>query len=459
MNSPQPADNGSNDFELLCAQYLDGTLDDTSREKLANLLESDPSAVAALRSQLLVSGALARLKPELSDETFLRSVLPHLSTVADESDDAFPNRVQKVIRFERWKRISLAAAAVVALAGGLTFLMRPQRTVVATRFDGDSSQQVRTGEKLVFSTGVSRMEFTNGAVVAIEAPAELSIRSQDEVVLAHGRLNAWCPETAHGFRVVTTTATLTDLGTSFGVSATPDGTADFVVLDGKVEVKKDNETRRVERGAAVRAKRGTKLSEVAFEPALFGRTWPVASGIRSTRGEVVPAPPGTPEALAELENDNQILVIPERRDFRPAEPIPFDITAPGIYTGLSLMAPHNVTPTAGTRVRSYLLRCNPLGQFKEPGSTRRFQGSVTFDRPVLGIITVSRKLNRTDAMLSRAPLPKVNTQDNELRGLERKVEDPPKPTDRVELSADRRTITVTFFADVSIDEIRAITED
>ena len=115
MNSPQ-ADHGSNDFELLCAQYLDGTLDPESRDRLAHLLESDPSAVEALRAQLLVSGALARLRPELSDETFLHTVLPHLGKVADEADDAFPSRVRNTIRFERWKRIGLAAAAVIAVA-------------------------------------------------------------------------------------------------------------------------------------------------------------------------------------------------------------------------------------------------------------------------------------------------------------------------------------------------------
>jgi hypothetical protein len=460
MNSPQ-ADHDSNDFEILCAQYLDGTLDESSRDRLADLLESDPAAMEVLRAQLLVSGALARLRPELSDETFLHTVLPHLGKVAEEADDTFPSRVRNTIRFQRWKRTALAAAAVVLLAGAVIFMMRPQNpgsdtgTVVATRFDGDEpSRQVHTGEKLVFSTGITRMEFTNGAVVAIEAPAELSIRSEDEVVLEHGRLNAWCPETAHGFRVVTTTATVTDLGTSFGVSAAKDGTADVLVLDGKVVVQKDNETRQIERGAAVRAKRGKKLSPLAFEPSPFRRTWPVASGIRSTRGEVVPAPPGTPEALAALENDSQILVIPERRDFKPAGPIPVDITEPGIYEGQSLTAPYQVTPPESTRVRSYLLRYNPVGQLKELG-LRRFEGSVTFDRPVLGIIATSRKLNRTDATLSRAPLPKLNAQDNELRGLERG----PVSADHVELSADRKTITVTFFADMSIDEIRAITED
>ncbi|MEK7951779.1 FecR domain-containing protein [Luteolibacter soli] len=457
MNSPQ-ADHGSTDFELLCAQYLDGTLDDLSRERLAALLESDPQAIATLRSQLLVSGALARLKPELSDETFLRSVLPHLNTIAGEEDDTFPNRVQNTIRFQRRKRITLAAAAAIALAAGLALSMRG--TVVATRYDGEeTARQVRTGQKLIFSTGVSRMEFTNGAVVAIEAPAELTIRSQDEVELAHGRLNAWCPETAHGFRVVTTSATVTDLGTSFGVSASPDGTADVLVLDGKVVVQNDNVKRQIERGAAIRATSDTKLSDVAFEPSPYQRTWPVASGIRSTRGEVIPAPPGTPESLAALENDNQILVIPERRDFKPAKSIPVDIIEPGTYDGQNLSAPYKITPPAGKRVRSYLLRYNPVGQSMGLEYLRNFQGSVTFDRPVLGIITHSQKLNRTDATLTRSPLPQLGPRDAELRGLEPGTKTASKFADRVELSPDRRTITVNFYADVSIDEIRAITED
>ncbi|MCW1884959.1 hypothetical protein OKA04_09485 [Luteolibacter flavescens] len=446
------------DFDILCAQYLDGTMDEVDRDRLAAILASDPAALDALRSQLVVSGALARLRPELSDERFLGAVLPHLGAMADEADDDFPARVRKTIRVQWWRRTTLAAAALIILAGTAIFLTTTlsRGPVVATRFhDDEKSSEVRMGERLVFDTGVTRMEFSNGAVVAIEAPAELSVRSGDEVVLEHGRLNAWCPETAHGFRVVTASATLTDLGTSFGVTAERDGTADFMVMDGKVEVQKDDEKRLIERGAALRARRGKRLSVVAFEPSGFRRTWPVASGIHSTRGEVVTAPPGTPEYLAALENDHRILVIPERRDLRLQAPLRADIVQPGIYESSRLLGTHDVRPGKGKRVRSYLLRYNPVGQMKS-GEAKRFEGSVTFDRPVLGIITASRKLNRTDALLSKAPLPPLNAQDTELRGLERQQH---PPHDRVELSADRRTITVTFFADQSIDEIRAITRD
>lgn len=449
---------GDSDFEQLAARFLDGTLEDPDRDRLVTLLESDPVKVAELRSQLRVSGALARLRPELSDEIFLRSVLPHLGSLADETDAAFAGRVKHRIRIVRFRRTAMALAALVTLAGALALFWprAPEGEVVAKLFDGASSRPLRVGEKLDLSTGVTRLEFTNGAVIAIEAPAALSIRSPDEVSLSRGRLNAWCPESAHGFRVVTTSVTLTDLGTSFGVSAATDGTTDFLVLDGKVEVAKDGEVRTVGTGAALRAKRGKRLSNVSFEPALYRRTWPVASGINSTLGEVVPAPPDTPEALAAMENDDHILVVPERRDFAPSTPIDADITEPGIYEGPLLIAPVELSPQDGVRVRSYLLRYNPVGKVK-PSAFKRFEGSVTFDRPVLAIIVGSRKLNRTDNLLSKAPLPKLDPEDAGLRGLERGQ--PPFPSDGVTLSQDRRTITVVFYAGESIDEIRAITAD
>lgn len=445
----------SHEFETLCARYLDGSLTDVERDRFVMLLETNPSHVARLREQLLVSGALARLKTEQSDEAFLRNVIPHLESVADEDEDEFPRRVRNTIRFTRWRRVSLAAAAVVALAVSV-FMLRPKTPAVATLFDDTGSHPVRDGDSLDIAKGVSRLEFVNGAVVAVEGPAALSIQSPDEVLLDHGRLNAWCPETAHGFRVVTRSATLTDLGTSFGVSAASDGTADFMVLDGKVEVHKDGETRRIERGAALQARHGAGLQDVDFEPSAFKRTWPVASGIRSTLGNVIPAPPGTPETLAAYENDDHILVIPERRDFSPLQTTQVNITRPGGYEGERLFETAPFNPTPGEKVRSYLLRYNPVGKL-EAGANKRFVGSVTFDRPVLAVIAASKLLHLSDEVFSKAPMPKMNEVDSRLRGLENS----PKlvRSDRVELSKDRRTLHVTFIAGESIDEIRAVTAD
>ncbi|WP_035609099.1 FecR domain-containing protein [Haloferula sp. BvORR071] len=454
------------DFDSLCAQFLDGNLSEPDRDSLASMLEADPAKREDLRSQLLVSGALARMRPELSDEAFLHAVLPHLENVGSEDEGVFPGRVMNTIRFTRMRRGALAIAAVVAILAGLALFWPgkapqgapPGGEVVASLFqsteESEEPRLVRVGEKLDFAEGVSRMEFVNGAVVAIEAPASLAVRSVDELALEHGKLNAWCPETAHGFRVVTGSATLVDLGTAFGVSADKDGTADFVVLEGKVEVKKDDETRTLLKGGAVRASRGKgRLRDLAYEPKGFQGTWRVASGIRKTRGEVVSAPPGTPEELAALEDDERIFVIPERRDLELSVPIQVDITEAGNYEGPNLIAAPEFQLQPKGRVRSYLMRYNPVGKIHRP-DYRRFKGSVTFDRPVLAVIVGSRKLDRTDKVLSKAPLPPLSPEDAELRGLERT-----KGGDRVVLSKDRRTVHVTFYAGEAIDEIRAITAD
>lgn len=453
----------ADEFDTLCAQYLDGVLSEEERERLLQALKADPERLAALRVQLLVSGALSRLHPDRDDEIFVGSVVPHLASVGNEQEDAFSGKVMKTIRFKRMRLPALAIAAAVALVLALGYFFRPvgpEVQEVARVFSEEEGKEVasevRIGEKLSFAAGVSRMEFTNGAVVAIEGPASLTVKSAKEVALEFGRLNAWCPESAHGFQVMTASATLTDLGTSFGIDAARDGTADFVVLDGKVEVKRGDEIRTLVEGGSVQAGHEGKLRDIAFEPSAFKRTWPVASGIRSTRGEVVPAPPGRPELLAGLENDDHILVIPERRDLRPGREIRADIIAHGDYYGAILHSASIFAPEQGSKVRSYLLRYNPVGTIPPP-DFRRFEGSVTFDRPVRAIMTATRKLERTDKLFSKAPLPALGEQDAKLRGLERGQSR--NASDRVTLSEDRLTVTVVFYAGESIDEIRVITDD
>jgi hypothetical protein len=155
-----------------------------------------------------------------------------------------------------------------------------------------------------------------------------------------------------------------------------------------------------------------------------------------------------------MEDDDRILVIPERRDLSLGASLRVDITKPGGYEGPLLLASEEFFPEQGVKVRSFLLRYNPVGKLK--ARTKRFEGSVTFDRPVLAIIVGSRKLNRSDRILSKAPLPKIDSKDIELRGLERGQV---PYLDRVTLSPDRKTIGVVFHAGESIDEIRAITAD
>jgi hypothetical protein len=452
-------------FVELCGGYLDGTLDAAERDELLGMLKGNAEMRDELRRQLLVSGALARRSPQREDALFKRTLLGHIAAMRDESPEVFPNRVISRLRVLRLRRnLVLAAAAVVALGCSAFWmtrndgLMQPGPAVAMFHPPGDIREavEVRAGDRYQLGAGVSKFEFANGAVLGVEGPADIAIRSDKAVFLAHGRLNAWCPESAHGFLVETPSTKVIDLGTAFGVETGEDGGSDVMVLDGLVRLDNGRDQRHLTTGAAMRAETGGGLREVAMETSAFNRTWPVALGIRSTTGEVAAAPAGTSETIASLEDDDTVFVIPERRDFAPTEPLRFNVVESGIFRANALPFNTEVALEPGQKVRSYLLRYNPVGKVLDPANFREFRGSVTFDRPVLGLIVRSPLLNRTERMFSLAPIAVEDADYRTMRGLELA---PPSPADSVILSEDRYTVEIRWFAGESVDEIRVITTD
>ncbi|MBB5351327.1 ferric-dicitrate binding protein FerR (iron transport regulator) [Haloferula luteola] len=464
MSDPQPL------FEDLLSELLDGELDDADRALLLELLKQNPALLEDARQHLDLAGRLTDLRSPRGDEAFVQSVSTHLRQVADEDPNAFPQRVTGRIQRSRRRRILVGALTLAACIAATTLPAllrkstptRPSAPAVALAITLPDARGSETrlesypvGQEVHLRSGRMKLEFINGAVVAVESPAHFTIRSAEEIDLHSGNLNAWCPESAHGFRVSTQTAQLKDLGTSFGVSVGPDGTSDFLVLEGEVEVSNQGAQRTLLQGAAVRASSRHELKDADFETSAFTHTWPLASGIVSTRGEVIPAPPNIPEVVAAHEDDSHVIVIPERRNIELPDRIPADIQDPGVYEAETISNPHPLLSSPGTRGRSYLIRYNPVG-IVDVGAFKRFEGSVTFDRPVLAIITATSKLDASDSFASAAPLP-ATAEDITMRGLEGRQ--PPHPTDGVQLSADRRTVSVIFWAGESVDEIRVITAE
>lgn len=453
-------------FEELCAGFLDGSLEAEERDELLGLLRGDEDLRDELRRHLLVSGALARQSPVREDGVFERSIMGHLTAVRDEAPDAFPARVVSRLQVLRARRyVVLAAAAVVTLAVPLFWMSRnsgvtgQKAQAVATlvpQGNGNKASVVHVGDRFQLGAGVTKFEFANGAVLGVEGPADLSIRSGEAVFLAHGRLNAWCPESAHGFLVETPSTKVIDLGTAFGVETGADGGSDVMVLDGLVKLDNGRDQRHLTSGAAMRAETGGEMREVPMEPSAFNRTWPVALGIRSTNGEVAAAPAGTSETIASLENDDTIFVIPERRDLVVTEPLMVNVVDSGIFRADAGPFTTQLVLKPVQKIRSYLLRYNPVGKVLDPAGFREFRGSVTFDRPVLGLIVRSPLLNQTDPTFSLAPIAMEDENYRKMRGLELAR---PSPADSVVLSEDRYTVEIRWFAGESVDEIRVITTD
>jgi len=438
----------------LLERLSEGDLDESGRGRLAGMLSETPELRTVVKEHFLMSRALSQLERTESD--FAEKTATHVAKIAAESEFGFAKKVTGKIVRQRVAKI-LAAVAVIILAAVPAFLLlQPEKPIVAilVRMDSEqgvvSARAVKAGEKLEETSGLMRLDFNNGAVIAVEAPAKLKVVSAMEIALDTGKLNGWCPDTAHGFKVTTASADLTDLGTSFGVTATQNGKAQFMVLDGEVEVQKGKDKMRLTQGDAVKASTRDKLSNTPFDPSDFKNTWPLAQGIYATKGAVVPANPDVPEKVALMESDDHVLVIPERRAVPFTLPLRVDIVDTGTLPGTIPEAVHVIKPKPGKHLSSFLIRYDPVGTFPDD-YFKKFEGEVTFDRPIMAIATEKATLEGTDAVFA------MGKWESKYRGIE--LDQIKNPPDSVTLSPNRRTVKVTFYAGASTDEIRVILED
>jgi len=438
----------------LIERLLEDTLDDAGHQRLLELIDENPALLGRISGHLKTSATLDLAARQ--DDDFARRTAVHVMKIADEGEFEFAKRVERRISRGRYLK-GLAAAAVLTLAALFLFFNQApkgERVALLLRMNHDneviSSKPVHAGAVIEETNGLVRLDFKNGAVVAVEGPMRLEVTSGMEIHLESGRLNGWCPDTAHGFKVNTKSAVLTDLGTSFGITATKDGKSEFMVLDGLVEVVKGDDKIRLEEGAAIKSSMNGEMRAVAFDPSAFKKTWPFSNGILSTRGAVIPAPPDTAEKLALLENDEHILVIPERRSIPFVHDIQAEIIRPGTLPGDINGDVKTLVPVAGKRLSSFLIRYNPVGVISEE-SFLRFEGEVTFDRPVLAISCMAGALAYCDPIFSTAVWP------DPMRGIE--LSQRLNPPDSVTLSPDRRTVKLIFYAGASTDDVRVILED
>lgn len=302
--------------------------------------------------------------------------------------------------------------------------------------DGDAlavGDRVSAGA-VQLEVGIVHLQFDSGVGVTLEGPAHFEVTSSEVTRLQSGVLTATVPPGAEGFRVDTPSAQVVDLGTAFGIDQRADGTSTVSVFDGEVEIVRTEESgkRLLIEGESVELDVDGSISDVKFASQPFEKLWPTASGIAGSTGAFRFAPPW-PRRLSQIQSDTEIIVLPEGYARKLGSPCPLDMT--------DSERSKSSIPT-GRRVRSYLLQFNPVdptGQeaaSKEPGSRmRRIEGSITFDRPVIGMIVSSETLNVTDELFSlrRGPVRPFK------RGLELSQ---PRTADAVSLSEDRHTLTL-----------------
>jgi len=183
--------------------------------------------------------------------------------------------------------VAFAAAGALALILGRLLFSTPSkevspanRTVVAMLVSGSD---VRWGEKrfqagqtlgagwLEIRRGAALLEFSRGARLIVEGPAEVNLVSENEVFLRSGRLRAFVPAPAQGFRMVGAGFQLVDHGAEFGCVASSAGLAELDVFSGSVSLSRPGGTvpeRVLNAGHALWFKEAKTL-ETAAEPGRF----------------------------------------------------------------------------------------------------------------------------------------------------------------------------------------------
>ncbi|MDF1859364.1 MAG: FecR domain-containing protein [Verrucomicrobiales bacterium] len=348
--------------------------------------------------------------------------------------------------------LGLAAAASVALAVGVISLLSPSPEPTAViahvvgAYDKAGAEYV-AGESVEpgrfdLSKGLVRLDFSNGARVSVEGPAEVEVVDEMGVILHRGVVTATIPESAVGFVVDTPAAHVVDLGTSFGVSVSETGLTDVCVFDGEVEVSSghrsaDTAPHLLKEGDAVRAGREASLIEsVVYDSSPFENTWPVNSGVLQTTGSMRFVSPGPDFHPGNYEDNEHIVVFPERRGFLPSGPTRVDMVDPGQYAKTLHEDKPILLPEQ--RLTSYLLQLNAYPEGENPLRRRSVRGQITFAKPIVGVVMANRLLKESEEVFG---IPGVKYPV--ARMIEARPEgDPRKGFDTVILAADRRTLII-----------------
>ncbi len=323
---------------------------------------------------------------------------------------------------------------------------RPDKLVVGTLLSPGS---------LDIEAGFIEITFNNDATLILEAPVEVDLVTERLTRLSLGTVTAHVPPSARGFQVETPSICVTDLGTRFGMVVHERGVTDVHVFKGCVATSFEN-PRQDERDRiktlytndAVRfdAEAG-KTENIQTDMQQFALSWndvlyrPITSG--PVRFERTP-----PSTFLQDGNDHDVAILLERTNRYLPYDTTVDIVAPGNYQDFKDLA--TMIP-GGTRVDSYLILWNPTSQV---ATKKRMTGSVTFTRPILGLIVHADTLLTSHLTFRHPSIMYLDRHGNrDGHGLESAND---ANGDTVTLSQDRCTLSFKLKAQQRMDQIRVL---
>ena len=437
------------EIDELIEKWLDGSLAEERQDVLLKWLEEHPENMlqfvrANVDEQLFRDAARGEFVAENVQEKVPRT-----------TESAASGTVRTIAWIGGLAACVLVAAFILPRLRGVAEIDDPSRpvTFLSVGMVQIADSEIFVGKRLGAETieipeGVVRLLFDDGVEVALQGPARYELLAPGLTRLHAGLLTATVPEGAEGFRVDTPSAQVVDLGTVFGIEQRDDGTSLVSVFDGEVEVAAGipSDKRRLTEGQAISLDPNGPVQAADFSVRPFEKLWPAVSGIAGSTGSFELAPPW-PRMLRRVESDSNIFVVPEGYARVLNQACPVDVAVDKADTS---------TLPAGIRVRSFLLQFNPVdvdpqGIARGQRNGRRIRGSITFDRPVVGLITATETLAETDV---RFGLNRAGAMRG--RGLEMR---PPRIADVLTLSDDRQTLYLDLFVVNRLsDHVRVIVD-
>ena len=213
--------------------YLDGALSEAQMETLEDLLRNDPEARRTLRSLATIDAkwqelATAESMPQTIDaQAPPKPIRPLLPTWAVISSIA----AALVVGFSGWF-FRPAPVAIEAPELGLARIIRANGATTANGKPVAAGSELYSGDKVMLADGVLELAFRDtGVHVIATGPFDATLDTTKRMYLRTGSAKLVVPPQGQGFVVDTYERKITDLGTSFVVTASDKG-SDVLVLDG-----------------------------------------------------------------------------------------------------------------------------------------------------------------------------------------------------------------------------------
>ncbi|WDI43827.1 FecR domain-containing protein [Bremerella sp. P1] len=439
----------------LCGKLRDETITVDEFQELEHMLLEQPGALEFYRQFSYVCSGLeqvSQLEQEQVEEDVSTAISGQLPPLPQKSPEVVSSR--KPIPNNQSHSLRLSAA-LVALAASILIVAfvfqkpkqdtRPQLAMLA-----ESQQAVWTGDRPLklgdslatgnysLASGAARLKFSNNAEIIVQAPSIFSIEDAKRVIMQSGSMTLFAPETARSFQIDTPYGSVIDRGTRIGVFADAEEGLEVHVFEGKADavLPDADETISLSAGEAVVSKSDREpVKRIPAKQEYFVRSLEDVRNLPIVSGDVellVSPPRSVRRVRSDILDLGRASLFEEKTDVVLDEELPVLLSHPGKAEDL-LGSDGRLLP--GTKADSFMLHFVVPWDIRHDNDYLTATGSITFNRPVLGVVA-----NNPARLREWFGHPSTDYPGDRWTGLEQPPTTPEDPGDWLELSEDRKTL-------------------